>query len=219
MDSPTFIDALLISEIDGTLLVGLVSMFHSSRVYAPADEGASWEVAFESEHGFHFWDLVETRAGDWFFCTEDAAHIANAVVMRSTDRGASWEEMVPLTGIPTAGHGLNLEVHPTTDAIYFLTESSFLRSSMDGGDSWSAGDYVDFGSVLLIDPNHPDRFFGGELVRGTKVGGVYLSEDAGGSFVYLGPAGASIASLAIDGASTRLYAVAYGVGIFVQELD
>jgi hypothetical protein len=208
-DAPTFVGSILVSVIDGTIVVGLTSQFHSARVYTSSDGGTTWEISFEAENGFHFWDLAEVPTnGYWFFCTENPSHIANPVVMRSTNRGQSWEEMVPLTGIPTAGHGLNLEVHPVTQAVYFLTESSFLSSSTDFGDTWSTPLHVDFGCELLIDRNRPNRFFGGELVRGLKVGGFYFSEDTGESFGFMGLSGKSICSLALNGASTNLYAVA-----------
>jgi photosystem II stability/assembly factor-like uncharacterized protein len=216
LDAPTFIDSILVSVTDGTIVVGLTAMFHSARVYTSSDGGVTWDTSFEAESGFHFWDMAEVPInGYWFFCTEDPSHIANPIVVRSTDRGQSWEEMVPLTGIPTAGHGLNLEVHPVTQAVYFLTESSFLSSSTDFGDTWSPFQSVDFGSVLLIDRNRPNRFFGGEFVRGVKVGGVYLSEDTGESFSFIGLADRTIASLALNGTSTKLFAVAYGYGIYV----
>jgi len=93
--------------------------------------------------------------------------------MRSKDQGQTWDEMVPLRGIPTAGHGLDLEVHPVSQAVYFLTESSFLTSSNDFGDTWTPFRDVDFGSALLIDRNQPNRFFGGNGQR--REGGRGLS--------------------------------------------
>jgi len=214
-DAPTFIDSILVSVVDGTLVVGLTATFHSARVYTSGDEGATWEISFEAASGFHFWDLAEIAGnGYWFFCTEDPSHIASPVVMRSTDRGQSWEEMVPVSG----SHGLNLEVRPVTEAVYFLTESSVLRSSADSGDTWSGPQFLEFGSVLLIDKLYPDRFFGGEFVRGLKMGGVYASEDTGASYDFIGLTDRTIASLALNGTSTKLFAVGQGYGIYVLNL-
>jgi photosystem II stability/assembly factor-like uncharacterized protein len=221
LDASTFIDSMLVSTVDGTIVVGLTSVFHSARIYTSSDGGVTWEISYEAEdNGWHFWDLAEIPSnGYWFFCTEDPSHEVNSVVMRSTNRGQTWEEMVPLRGIPTAGHGLNLDVHPVTETVYFLTESAVLFSSQDFGDSWPDLRFLDFGIVLLIDKNQPDRFFGGEIVRGLKRGGVFYSEDSGTIFDYLGPLDTTIGSLALNGDSKRLYAVAVGEGIYTLSLD
>lgn len=221
LDAPTFIDSMLVSTVDGTIVVGLTSVFHSARIYTSSDGGVTWEISYEAEdNGWHFWDLAEVPGnGYWFFCTEDPSHVVDSVVMRSTDRGQTWEEMVPLRGIPTAGHGLNLDVHPVTETVYFLTESTVLFSSPDFGDTWPDLTFPGFGIVLLIDSNQPDRFFGGEIIRGIKRGGVYYSEDSGATFDYIGPLDSSIGSLALNGESTKLYAVAFGEGIYMLSLD
>lgn len=217
-DSPTFIDSILVSSTEGTIVVGLTSMLHSARVYVSEDGGGLWTVSFQSPTGYHIWDLAEIPDnGFWFFCTEDSAHQDNPVVMRSVDRGDSWEEMLPLTGVPTSGHGLNLAVHPATEIVYFLSEASVLYTSVDFGNSWSAGDYVGFGSTLMLDRNCLNRIFGGEMVRGMSMGGVFISENGGQSFVFEGPANNTISSLALNSTSDMLFAAAPGAGLW--ELD
>ena len=219
-DSPTFIDSILVSAIDGTIVVGLSSMLHSARVYTSFVVGGYlfWNLAWESPAGYHIWDIAEDPAsGTWYFSTEDAQHLVDPVVMRSTDRGSTWQEMAPLTGSLASGHGLNLEVHPVTGDAYFLTESSTLFVSRDGGDSWSPGVYVDFGNALTLDRNCPNRLFGGEMIRGVKVGGAYFSETGGQSFSWQGPANNTVSSLALNSSSTAVVAVAAGVGFWYQD--
>ena len=221
-DSPTFIDSILVSAVDSAVVVGLSSQHHSAQVYKSVVVGGavSWDIVWESPHGYHIWDLAEDPGnGYWFFSTEDSSHLVNPVVMRSKNRGVTWEEMLPLTGYLTDGHGLNLAVHPVTRNAYFLTESSILYTSSDSGDSWSDPRYVGFGASLLLDRNCSNRVFGGEFVRGTKVGGVFISENGGQSFLFDGPANNTIGSLALNSQSTRLLAVTPGVGIWHHDLD
>lgn len=219
-DAPTFIDSILASTSDGTIVVGLSTTFHSARIYTSVDGGGIWDISFESPNGLHFWDLAEVPSnGAWFFCTEDSGHTVNSVVMRSLDRGATWEEMAPLTGVPTSGHGLNLTIHPWTEVVYFLAESSVLRYSVDFGESWSTTyGGRGFGAALLLDANCPNRAFGGEMVRGLSVGGVFVSEDSTQTFGFEGLDGHSVTSLAIDGASTKLFAAGYGTGLWEAEI-
>ncbi len=214
--SPTFIDSILVSAIDGSIVVGLGSLLHSARIYKGVFVNASFQfnIVWESQYGYHFWDIAEDPInGYWFFSTEDSSHIGNPVVMRSKDRGASWEEMTPLTGVADQGHGLNLEVHPLTQTVYFLRENSYLFTSNDSGDSWS-GHQLDFGSSLLLDPSCPNRVFGGEMVRDVKVGGVYFSDDGGQSFSYEGPDNSTISSMALHHDGTAILAVASGQGFW-----
>ena len=216
LDAPTFIDSILVSVGDGTIVVGLSTTLHSARIYVSEDGGDHFAISFESPHGLHFWDLAEIPSnGYWFFCTEDSAHTVDPVVMRSRDRGLTWEEMTTLTGVPTSGHGLNLAVHPSTEVVYFLSEATVLRYSTDFGDRWSTTyDGVGFGDSLLLDPFCPNRIFGGEMVRGVSVGGVFISEDSARSFGFEGLAGDTITAMALDNTSTRLFALAYGSGIW-----
>ena len=220
-DAPTFIDSILVSSSEGTIVVGLSTTFHSARIYVSEDGGNLWEIAFESPQGLHFWDLAEIPSnGYWFFCTEDSAHTVDPVVMRSRDRGATWEEMAALTGFLTSGHGLNLAVHPWTEVVFFLSEATVLRYSVDFGDSWPI-DYEGrgFGSALLLDANCPNRVFGGEIVRGVSLGGVFASDNGSQSFSFEGLDGNSISSLAMDGNSLKVLAAGYGTGLWQAEID
>jgi hypothetical protein len=217
--SPTFIDSILVSAIDGSIVVGLGSLLHTARIYKGVFVGGSFQfnIVWESQYGYHFWDIAEDPLnGYWFFSTEDSQHIGNPVVMRSKDRGASWEEMTPLTGFADQGHGLNLEVHPLTQTVYFLRENSFLSMSSDSRDSWADSFDVDFGRSLLLDPSCPNRVFGGEMVRGVKIGGVYVSGNGGQSFVYEGPANNTISSMALHNDGNGVLAVATGQGFWYQ---
>lgn len=96
---------------------------------------------------------------------------------------------------------------------------SLLYISNDSGDSWSDPQYVGFGAALLLDRNCANRVFGGEFVRGAKVGGVFISQDGGQSFLFDGPANNTIGSLALNSDSTALLAVTPGAGFWSRELD
>ena len=216
VDSPTTIDSILVSSIYGDIYVGLASTFHHGRVYKSSDGGSTWDISFDTEDGLHIWDMEENPINGYlYFCTENPSHLVNALVMRSKDRGESWEDINPLQS--TFGHGLKIQVHPVTQYVYFLTESQrVLYKSTDFGDTW-IGKNVDINGDLIIDKNYPDRFFGAAIVSGTYVGGVYFSEDTGESFTFGGLAGTT-PRLAMNGTSTKLLAAAGG-GIYVAGID
>lgn len=56
------------------------------------------------------------------------------------------------------------------------------------------------------------------MVRGVKVGGVYVSETSGMSYVFRGPANNSIMDLDLTDGGSTLIAVAYGAGLWEQDL-
>jgi len=215
IDSPTAIDSLLVSSVYGDIYVGLASTFHHGRVYKSTDGGANWTVSFETEDGLHVWDIEEDPVNGYvYFCTENPSHAANALLMRSEDRGGSWGDVIPWKN--PFGHGLKIQVHPVTQDVYFLAETQrVLYKSSDFGDTWT-GNNVDINGDLVIDKNYPDRFFGAAIVSGAYVGGVYFSEDAGESFAFGGLAGTT-PSLALNGTSTKLYAAA-NKGIYVADI-
>ena len=215
-DSPTTIDSILVSSVYGDIYVGLASTFHHGRVYKSSDGGATWPISFETAYGLHIWDIEENPLNGYvYFCTENPSHVANALLMRSEDRGGSWVDIIPLNN--PFGHGLKIQVHPVTQDVYFLTESQrVLYKSSDFGDTWT-GKSVDINYDLIIDKNYPNRFFGSTVVSGTFVGGVYFSEDAEESFAFGGLAGTT-PSLALNGTSTKLYA-AVGNGIYVADIS
>jgi len=217
-DTDCGVDSILVRAADGTEFVGLGCTLHSSRIYKSLLAGA-WDIVFESPIGYRIWDMVEDPvSGAIMFSTEDASHAANAVVMRSTDGGDTWLPIPELTGGPASGHGLELAFNPTNRRLFFLEESSDLNFSDDGGATWRDGIYVDFGLTVLVDPACPNRVFGGEFVRGVKVGGVYVSETGGLSFTFHGPAYNTISGLALTDGGNTLLAVARGVGIWEQDL-
>ncbi len=222
-DSPTFINSVLVSYSPGWIAVGLSSTLHSARIYLTNDHGGTWWVSWESPIGYHIWDMLEDPYwGSWTFCTEDANHNANPVVMRSIDMGTTWQEIPALTGVPTSGHGLNLDINFWTGTIYFLRECSLLSVSNDSGVTWSpsGAHFVGFGSTMLLDSGCPNRIFGGEMVRGLSDGGVFVSEDWGQTFSFLGLPNNTVSSLAIDSSSTILIAVSdYGLWTMDLTID
>jgi hypothetical protein len=67
-----------------------------------------------------------------------------------------------------------------------------------------------------MDPKLPTRLFGGRQKFAIMSGGIFVSIDAGKSFQPIGLHGVTVAGLALNGASTRLFATAYGSGIYVS---
>jgi hypothetical protein len=53
---------------------------------------------------------------------------------------------------------------------------------------------------------------------GPSNGGVFLSKDAGKHFAPIGLAGVTVSGVAVDGAGNRLFAAAYGSGIYTSAI-
>lgn len=123
-------------------------------VYRSSDQGETWEdisARFSKFKGFrknqHFYAEKLTNA---LYLT------SNNGLLRSLDYGASWQEiflLVPPESLPILGFA----AHPMKPNILFVSASSQLYKSEDGGRTWKGTLFSDKGSisVIVIDPAHP----------------------------------------------------------------
>src|SRR5262249_23825177 len=109
---------------------------------------------------------------------------------------------------------------------YALTEGAGLFGSADKGNTWLpplppspvAGG---LGGSLQMDPKMPKRLFAGRQkfpVFPTPPGGAFVPFNSGQAFHPIGLPGVTVAGLAINGSSTRLFAATYGSGIYVSPI-
>ncbi|MEO8382025.1 MAG: hypothetical protein ABI779_20350 [Acidobacteriota bacterium] len=131
-------------------------------------------------------------------------------VARSTDRGATWT----LRAVPGMGAAVAIRVSESISSTVYVLSSSGLYRSTNGGDSWTARKVPTSGQFpqdLQIDGRNSNIlvlsawnfcFFG------CTGGGVYRSEDGGGSWKRIGFKDENATSVALDPISTQiLYAI------------
>jgi hypothetical protein len=217
-----YIRSVEVSRLDGrTIFVGLQGP-ENSGIFRSTDDGTTWE-----SHSFGYpvsgttqfipWDIAEDPVdGTLYVPTElhDHPQPYRPPFFRSLDRGVTWQDV---TGI-LPWHALRVVVQPVTRQVFCLTEGAGLYSSTDRGRSWSRFGNAGFALELVIDPNRLTRFFGGDLLFGSRRGGVFLSTDSARTFVPFGLEGRTCGSVALSGDSTLLFAACYNSGIFVRRL-
>lgn len=75
----------------------------------------------------------------FYFCTGEGWYNADAVrgagVFKSTDAGATWEQLAS-TDNPDFYYCQDIDVHPLTGYVYVATRSAGLQRSTDGGLTW-----------------------------------------------------------------------------------
>lgn len=160
-------------------------MSHDMAILAGTADGI---VRFEDGSGGRVLDagavtLVRNLGRDGLFAAGDAG------LYRSTDGGQTWDDLA----VPRAGvHSVASD--PNGDRLYAGTRGAVLYASEDGGASWSTlADPDDLpGSDGWETPHHqPEprvRSVGthprapSRLLLGIEVGGVYCSDDRGGSW-------------------------------------
>lgn len=220
----TFIESMLVSRIDGSIFLGFGGTQNANATILKSkssDPKAGWDISFVAPQvGFHFWHLWDIAEdpinGYLYFCTEVQDTYAQPnPTMRSTNRGQSWEDISPLEGIGNP-HGLGIEVHPITRAVYYLSETRWLFTSFDFGRSWQLN-HVPINAQLIIDKDHPNRLYGAQIPSEGNLGGVYFSDDIGKSFICIGLENRPI-KIALDGTGTRLVAGVNGEGIYVMNV-
>lgn len=132
---------------------------------------------------------------------------------RSPNNGVTW---VDVTGT-LPWHVVDSEVRPNDGYVYALTEGVGVHGSANQGGAWQPPQFSPgLGVALKMDPNTPTRLYGGRQKFGTLTGGIFKSIDAGKTFSAIGLDGVTIGDIAVNGAVTKIYAAAYGSGIYVS---
>jgi hypothetical protein len=132
---------------------------------------------------------------------------------RSADNGVTWTNIAGTM----PWHVIAAAVRPNDGLVYALTEGAGLFGSPDKGDTWQPpANAAGLGVSLLMDPKMPTRLFGGRQKFGLITGGIFVSSNSGKVFESIGLVGVTVGGLAINGASTRLFAAAYASGVYVS---
>lgn len=192
--------------------------------YRSDDDGFSWTRSPVPLPGYagstwRPWTLAEDpRDGTLYLAGEYGDHPQpyRPPVLRSADHGRTWQD---ITGI-IPWHCTKIVVDPSNSDVYALTEGAGLFRSTDHGQTWTRRGTATFAADVLQDPNARERFFGGDIFFGSRPGGVFLSNDAGLTFVPYGlqQTGQSTCTLALSGDSRLLFAACYGAGIYARQL-
>jgi photosystem II stability/assembly factor-like uncharacterized protein len=216
--------SLTISEKDGTIFVpyriGEDLNFSNPGIYISSDTGVNWR--FES-FGINYnhiipWDIELDNANNIIYvCTEIGNHPQpyEPPILRSVDNGKTWHD---ISGI-IPWHGLKIQIQPKTKDLFILTEGAGLFKSTDHGDTWI---YLNnyFSHALYVDNFNTNIIFGGNHTHGLEgYGGVYASFDGGENFDMAGLSNLIIASLQMNNNHTKLYAVSFGAGLFVTDVQ
>jgi hypothetical protein len=206
----------------GTLYVGLAWSDHvnlSGVFVSNLGGGGMLFHAFGPGHtGLIVWTLArDPLSGMIYAGTEIFDHPApyHPPFFRSPNNGATW---VNVAGT-LPWHVVDCAVRPTDGYVYALTEGSGTYGSANQGGSWqppvlSPG----LGIALRMDPNTPTRLYAGRQKFGTLTGGIFRSIDSGLKFSAIGLDGVTVGSIALNGAVTRIYAAAYGSGIYTSAI-
>ena len=214
------VQSLLVAN--GTLWVGLAWSTHAvpSGVFI-SNLGAGQPVFHPfgpGQTGLIVWTLSrDPQSGTIYAGTEifDHPQPYHPPFFRSTNGGVNWTNVAGI--LPT--HVIASAVRPNNGLVYALTEGESLYTSANQGNQWTPPANA-FGpsNSLLMDPNQPTRLFGGRQKTPAINGGIFVSTNSGQSFQLIGREGVTIAGIAVNGASTRVYATAYGSGIYTSPI-
>ena len=205
----------------GKLFVGLGWSSHAvpSGIYVSNLSGGLMQFQpFGPGHtGLIVWTLSrDPISGAIYAGTEIFDHPTpyNPPFFRSVNNGATWTKV---TNLPW--HAVDSAVRPNDGYVYALTEGKGVYGSSNMGGAWipptlSPG----LGVSLLMHPTVPTRLYVGRHKFGTLNGGIFVSTNAGKTYTASGLAGVTVSDIKLNGAATRIYAAAYGSGIYRSPL-
>jgi len=183
-------------------------------LFLSEDGGSTWKfLPFGGTwRGLICWVIGrDPRDGTLYVGTEiyDHPQPYKPPLLRSKNGGQTWSDITGSIG----WHVIDIEVRPTDGYVYALTEGAGLYGSQNQGSSWklvASGPTLD----LLMDPLFPWRLFGGAHSGGDASAGGAFTFRNGEFFEPIGLVGGIVADLALDFASTRLFAVLYASGLY-----
>lgn len=180
----------------------------SGGVWMTENAGTTWTPLFDEQPVYSIGCLTIDPSNPstiWVGTGENVGgrHIGwGDGVYRSTDGGASWENM----GLENSEHISQIIVHPENSDIVWVAAQGPLWSSggdrglfmtTDGGETWenvlSAGEWTGVTDVV-IDPRNPDRLYAATWQRHRNVAaymgggpesGVHMSDDGGRTWTEL----------------------------------
>ena len=223
--------SILVSSTDSSVLVGMHwgGSASPNGVYKTSNYGNSWNfypfnippLSYNQNTGLITWDMEHDPVNNIIYVATEVAGkppcfpgCYDPPTLRSQDGGQTWQDVSGNLGSPgsLSWHATKIQVHPTTQEVFFLVEGGSVYLSQDFGDSWGRLG-LGFSWDLIIDKNYPVRFFGGGINQG-----VYLSTDTARSFRPVGPSAATFVSgVALNSASSKIYAC-NPTGIYVADL-
>lgn len=215
--SPT---CVAINSNDGTIYVpsgvGVDGNKKNPGVYISSDLGTTWSFhsfGYEEDNLLIYDIQHDPKSGILYVCAEIGDHPQpyNPPFFRSLDNGITWEEV----SNELYWHGLRIQVNPDNQVVYCILESSNLFKSADYGLSWQNMSYCVW-QDLLLDPVHDNCLFGSSgTFGGAWHGGVYVSIDEAAHYDLIGLSYLSVGSLRLNSTSSKLFAIAKDVGIFM----
>jgi len=187
-------------------------------IFFSPDKGAHWQALpfGAGVKGLICWDVErDPNDGTLYVATEIADHTkpGHPPLFRSQNGGQTWTNVAGT--LPT--HVIALELRPADGYIYALTEGAGLYGSANHGAAWIPPTLIagPTGS-LLMNRKSPLKLYGGQQKHQQLNGGAFVSVNAGKVFHPIGLAGATIGGFSLSGTGTRLYAAAYGSGVYVS---
>ncbi len=129
----------------------------SQGIYKSEDQGASWKKKWE--------DVLPSPAKDLASLDTDPEflyHASNAGLHKSFNRGITWIKDPVLSGIPVE----SIFINPFKTTQVYVTTTSGIQVSQDGGDSWTAISFegadessIEFSNVSFLKPGKSPLLF------------------------------------------------------------
>ncbi|HVS82884.1 MAG TPA: hypothetical protein VHE60_14235 [Pyrinomonadaceae bacterium] len=191
-----YITAILVDPRDPNIVIASARDYWAAGpergIFKTTDGGKTWNKVFFKDDKTSVVDMVSAPDDPrivfaaTYNLVIDPKRIralgAESQILKSTDEGATWQQL-GVVGLPETGRGsIGLAVAPGTNGkrVYTIINSGFFRSD-DGGDNWrrSTTDPRITGSTffgkLYVDPRNPDVVY----VMQTSM---YRSTDGGKTF-------------------------------------
>ncbi len=208
-----------------------VFAFAAGEIYAGTDrgvyasqDGSSWSAAGLEGHGVGALAVEAVHSPVRLVAAPDSA-AGTLTLYQSADGGTTWSGSAPaLSGtltvelvagpLPPSGNVRPL-IAGTNSGLFASNDNGSTFTPLSGGSLLPTTDYTEIAFVT----NHYERFYAGSDGGGSGSGGLWRSDDGGGSFTSLSPPEPSVTALTVaNEENPRLYVATFDPTTHVASL-
>jgi photosystem II stability/assembly factor-like uncharacterized protein/tetratricopeptide (TPR) repeat protein len=155
--------------------------YYSMKILRSTDNGITWDVPMTQGYRLRFVREIEFDPSDYntvFAVTDQGPEVPDWVIFKSSDAGASWDEVYKTEGQDAYTIEFNPQSGSPSQVVYADGQFGVIKSS-NGGRDWAPAGFAQATYSLALNPASPNIVYAGTAL------GIYKTTNEGGTWNHL----------------------------------